>query len=83
VRVTDIEPGLSKTEFSLIRFKGKEDVAEGVYKDTEPLTPVDIAESVYWAASQPAHVNINTIELMATCQAFSPFNIVRGLKLKD
>lgn len=83
IRVTDIEPGLAKTEFSVVRFKGNDDVAENLYKDTKPLTPDDIAESVYWAASQPAHVNVNAIEIMPTCQAFLGLNIVRGLDLKE
>jgi 3-hydroxy acid dehydrogenase/malonic semialdehyde reductase len=79
VRVTDIEPGLcGGTEFSTVRFHGDEDKAAGVYKGTQPLTAEDIAEAVHWAASLPAHVNINIIELMPTCQAAGPFNVVRS-----
>ena len=78
VRVTDIEPGLcGGTEFSSVRFGGDEDKAAGVYKGTQPLTAEDIAEAVFWATALPSHVNINIIELMPTCQAAGPFNIVR------
>jgi 3-hydroxy acid dehydrogenase/malonic semialdehyde reductase len=79
VRVTDIEPGLcGGTEFSTVRFRGDQDKADGVYKGTQPLTAEDIAEAVHWAASLPAHVNINVIELMPTCQAAGPLNVVRS-----
>jgi len=78
VRVTDIEPGLcGGTEFSVVRFGGDKEKAAGVYDGTQPLTAVDVAEAVHWAATLPAHVNINIIELMPTCQAAGPFNIAR------
>jgi len=79
VRVTDIEPGLcGGTEFSVVRFGGDKEKAAGVYDGTQPLTAVDVAEAVHWAATLPAHVNINIIELMPTCQAAGPFNVVRA-----
>jgi len=77
IRVTNIEPGLAETEFSVVRFHGDQSKADGVYQGLSPLTPQDIAESIYWSASQPAHVNINRIELMPTCQAFSQLSISR------
>jgi 3-hydroxy acid dehydrogenase / malonic semialdehyde reductase len=78
VRVTCIEPGLSGgTEFSVVRFQGDERKASAVYAGVEPLEPADIAESVHWAASQPAHVNVNTIELMPVAQSFAPFQVHR------
>jgi 3-hydroxy acid dehydrogenase/malonic semialdehyde reductase len=77
VRVTNIEPGLAETEFSVVRFKGDGERASSLYAGTEPLTAKDIADAVFWAASRPAHVNINTIELMPVCQAFSPLMISR------
>ena len=80
IHATDIEPGLAETEFSEVRFKGDKDKAAGVYNDVDPLKPDDIADAVFWAASRPQNVNINRIEMMAGAQAFSPFNIVRGLK---
>ena len=79
VRVTCVEPGLAGgTEFSVVRFQGDKDKADAVYAGTQPLTPDDIAEAVYWAASLPAHVNINTIELMPVAQSFAPFQVHRA-----
>lgn len=78
VRVTCIEPGLSGgTEFSLVRFHGDSEQANTVYAGTQPLRAEDIAESVYWATSQPAHVNVNTIELMPVAQSFAPLQVYR------
>lgn len=78
VRVTDIEPGLAGgTEFSQVRFKGDEKRAAAVYQGTDPLTAEDIAEAIYWVATRPAHVNINTLELMPVCQAFAPLSVKR------
>jgi len=78
VRVTNIEPGLcGETEFSEIRFKGDKEKADAVYAGVEYLTPQDIAETVYWVASRPQHVNINSISLMPTAQSFGGFSITR------
>jgi 3-hydroxy acid dehydrogenase/malonic semialdehyde reductase len=79
VRATNLAPGLcGGTEFSNVRFKGNDTAAAKVYEGTTPLTPQDIADTAYWIATQPAHININTIEMMPTCQGFSPFAIKRG-----
>ena len=75
IRVTNIEPGLAETEFSVVRFHGNQEKADGIYQKVSPLVAEDIAESIYWSASMPAHVNINRIEIMPTCQAFSPLSI--------
>lgn len=77
VRVTNIEPGLAETEFSLVRFNGDQQKADNVYTGMDPLTGSDIAETVWWSTSQPAHVNINRIELMPTCQSFAPLALHR------
>jgi len=78
VRVTDIEPGLcGGTEFSTVRFAGDQAKADAVYQGTTPLTAEDIAEAVAWVVHLPAHVNINRIEMMPTCQSTGPFNIKR------
>ena len=69
IRVTSIEPGMVDTEFSIVRFKGDTSRAAAVYVNAEPLHAEDIAETIRWAIAQPPHVNINRIELMATCQA--------------
>lgn len=78
VRATTIAPGLcGGTEFSNVRFKGDDAAAAKVYEGTVPLNAGDIAETAYWIATLPAHVNINYIEMMPTCQGFSPFMIKR------
>lgn len=78
VRVTSVEPGMAGgTEFSTVRFEGDRDRAAAVYAGTQPLEADDIAEAVEWAAAQPAHVNINRIEMMPTVQSFAPFQIHR------
>ena len=79
VRTTNIAPGLcGGTEFSNVRFRGNDDAAAKVYEGTVPLTAVDIAESAYWIATLPPHVNINYIEMMPTCQGFGPLTIKRN-----
>ncbi len=79
IRVTDIEPGMvSGSEFSKIRFGGDESKAAAVYAGTTSLSPEDIAETASWIVSQPAHMNINRIEMMPTCQASGPFAVKRG-----
>ncbi|MEB3767325.1 SDR family NAD(P)-dependent oxidoreductase [Acinetobacter sp. MD2] len=76
VRVTNIEPGLcGGTEFSVVRFHGNADKAQQLYQNTAPLLPEDIANTVAWIVSQPAHVNINRIELMPTSQSFNPLKV--------
>ena len=78
VRVTCIQPGMAETEFSQVRFKGDAEKAAGVYQGTEPLTAADIAETVFWAVSRPAHVNINTLEVMSVDQAWGPLMVHRS-----
>jgi 3-hydroxy acid dehydrogenase/malonic semialdehyde reductase len=78
IRVTDIQPGLAGgTEFSQVRFKGDEKRAAAVYEGTTPLVPEDIAEAVYWVATRPAHVNVNTMQIMPVCQAYGPLPVKR------
>ena len=78
VRVTDIQPGLcGGTEFSEVRFKGDAAKAESIYSGTQPLTAEDIADTVQWVVSRPAHVNINAVSMMPVCQAFGPLAIKR------
>ncbi|WP_164019810.1 SDR family NAD(P)-dependent oxidoreductase [Pyxidicoccus trucidator] len=78
VRVTDIEPGLvGGTEFSNVRFKGDEARAASPYANTQPLTPEDIADTVHWVTTRPAHVNINIVSLMPVVQSFGPLPIKR------
>jgi NADP-dependent 3-hydroxy acid dehydrogenase YdfG len=69
IKVTGIHPGMVETEFSIVRFKGDETRAQSVYKGLQPLTAEDIAETIYWVASRPAHVNINELVIMPSVQA--------------
>lgn len=69
LRVTNIEPGLvGGTEFSNVRYKGDDRRASQVYEGTTALTAEDVTEAVFWVASLPAHVNINTLEMMPVSQ---------------
>ncbi|MTH46082.1 bifunctional NADP-dependent 3-hydroxy acid dehydrogenase/3-hydroxypropionate dehydrogenase YdfG [Intestinirhabdus alba] len=79
VRVTDIEPGLvGGTEFSNVRFKGDDAKADKTYENTVALTPEDVSEAVWWVATLPAHVNINTLEMMPVTQSFAGLSVHRG-----
>jgi len=79
VRVTDIEPGLcGGTEFSEVRFGGDAERAAKLYEGTVPINAEDIAEAVSWVLHLPAHVNINRIEMMPTCQASGPLTVKRA-----
>lgn len=71
IKVTNIAPGAAETEFSLVRFKGNEENAKSVYEGYTPLYAEDIAETIYFVTSRPAHVNINDLVIMPTAQANS------------
>lgn len=77
VRVTNIEPGMTESEFSLVRFGGDQEKADKSYMGTKPLTPKDIAEIVFWTTNLPPHININRMEVMPICQSHSGFDIDR------
>ncbi len=82
IRVTNIEPGLSETEFSIVRMHGDTAAAKNIYQGTDPITGDDIAEIVYWVSSVPAHININSVEVMPVCQGCGPFAIHRNNELR-
>jgi NADP-dependent 3-hydroxy acid dehydrogenase YdfG len=69
VRVTEIAPGLTETEFSLVRFDGDQQKADDTYRGTEPLHAPEVAECIRWAAAQPSHVNIDEIVIRPRDQA--------------
>jgi NADP-dependent 3-hydroxy acid dehydrogenase YdfG len=69
IKVSNLAPGAAETEFSIVRFKGDTKTADQVYDGYDPLIAHDIAETVWFLASRPAHVNINDITIMATAQA--------------
>lgn len=78
VRVTNIEPGMSETEFSLVRFKGDPHKAAKVYEGAEPLTPDNIADIIWWVTALPGNVNINSLEVMSIDQSWGPFAVHRA-----
>jgi len=69
IKVTEINPGMVETEFSVVRFKGDEDRAKKVYENLEPLIADDIADAIWYVVSRPKHVNINDMLIMPTAQA--------------
>jgi len=78
IRVTDIEPGLcGGTEFSNVRFKGDDERAAGVYENIRFIRPEDIADTALWLYRRPAHMNVNTIEIMPVAQSFGALPVVR------
>ena len=79
VRVSNIEPGMAETNFSNVRFKGDAEKADKVYAGTKPLTAEDIADIIYWVNATPSHVNVNTLEVMPTCQAWSALTVNREM----
>jgi 3-hydroxy acid dehydrogenase/malonic semialdehyde reductase len=78
VHVTDIAPGLcGGTEFSNVRFRGDAEKADAVYAGTTPLNADDIADAIHWVVTRPAHVNINSIQMMPVIQAPGPLAVKR------
>lgn len=69
IRVTNIEPGMVETEFSIVRHKGDMERARRVYADTRPLKPADVAETILWCCARPPHVNVQELVLYPTDQA--------------
>jgi len=77
VRVTSFEPGMTETEFTVVRTGGNQEASDKLYRGANPMTPEDIAEVLFWIASLPPHMNINRIELMPVSQSFAGFTINR------
>ena len=78
VRVTSIEPGMTETEFTLVRTGGDQTASDALYGGAQPMTGEDIAETLFWVATLPAHLNINALELMPVSQSFAGFQVARG-----
>ena len=77
VRVTSIEPGMAETEFTIVRTGGDKDASDKLYAGMHPMTAEDIAETIWWVATLPSHLNINALELMPVSQSFAGFVIHR------
>ncbi len=78
VRVTNIEPGLAETEFSLVRFHGDAAQAAKPYEGISPLTAEDVAETIFWSCTLPRRINVNRLQVMPVMQAFGPFAFKRS-----
>jgi len=77
VRVTSIEPGMAETEFTIVRTGGDKEASDKLYAGMNPMTADDIAETIWWVASLPPHLNINAVELMPVSQSFAGFTVTR------
>lgn len=77
VRVTSIEPGMAETEFTLVRNGGDQAASNALYAGIDPMTAEDLANTILWVATQPAHLNFNSIELMPTRQNWAGFSTNR------
>ena len=77
VRVTTIEPGMAETEFTVVRTHGDQAASDKLYTGANPMTADDIAESIFWVAMLPPHLNINRLEIMPTSQSFAGFQVHR------
>jgi serine 3-dehydrogenase len=79
VRVTNIEPGMAETEFTLVRTGGDQVASDRMYHGAHPITADDIAETVWWIANLPSHLNVNRIELMPVSQSAAGLQVARDL----
>jgi serine 3-dehydrogenase len=77
VRVTSIEPGMAETEFTVVRNGGDQAASDALYAGIEPMTAEDLANTILWVASQPSHLNFNSIEVMPTRQSWAGFAMTR------
>ncbi|MBA3668091.1 MAG: SDR family NAD(P)-dependent oxidoreductase [Sphingomonas sp.] len=77
VRVTSIEPGMVETEFTLVRNGGDQAASDALYAAMDPMTAEDIADTIWWVATLPPHLNINALELMPVTQSWAGFAVER------
>lgn len=77
VRVTDIEPGMAETEFTLVRTHGDQAASDKLYAGAQPMMADDIAEQIFYVATLPPHLNINRLEIMPVTQSFAGFQVAR------
>ena len=77
MRVTTLEPGMAQTEFTLVRTHGDQAASDKLYAGMQPITAQDIADTLWWIANLPPHLNVNRLEMMPTRQSFAGFQIHR------
>jgi serine 3-dehydrogenase len=77
VRMTSIEPGMAETEFTLVRTGGDQSASDRLYAGAHPITPGDIADTIWWIANLPPHLNINRIEVMPVNQSAAGLQVAR------
>ena len=77
VRVTSIEPGMVETEFTIVRNGGDQAASDALYADMDPMTAEDLADTLWWVATLPPHLNINALELMPVSQSWGGFAVTR------
>ena len=77
VRVTSIEPGMAETEFTLVRNGWDQSASDKLYAGSDPMTAEDLADLFWWVANLPAHLNVNTLELMPVRQSWAGFAVDR------
>ncbi|HWU75124.1 MAG TPA: SDR family NAD(P)-dependent oxidoreductase [Rhodanobacter sp.] len=77
VRVSSIEPGMAETEFTLVRTGGDQAASDNLYAGAHPITASDIADTIWWIANLPPHLNINRVEVMPVSQSAAGLQIAR------
>jgi serine 3-dehydrogenase len=77
VRVTNIEPGMAETEFTLVRTGGDQAASDQLYRGAEPITAQDIADAVWWVANLPPHLDITRLEVMPVSQSAAGLQVAR------
>jgi serine 3-dehydrogenase len=78
VRVTSIEPGMAETEFTLVRTGGDQAASDQLYDSVGPITASDIADTIWWVANLPPHLNVNRLEVMPVNQSAAGLQVHRG-----
>ncbi|MDQ6646903.1 MAG: SDR family NAD(P)-dependent oxidoreductase [Pseudomonadota bacterium] len=78
VRVTSIEPGMAETEFTLVRTGGDQSASDQLYAGAQPITASDMADTLWWVANLPPHLNINRLEVMPVSQSAAGLQVHRG-----
>ncbi|GAA5002869.1 SDR family NAD(P)-dependent oxidoreductase [Pseudoluteimonas lycopersici] len=78
VRVTALEPGMAETEFTLVRTHGDQAASDALYAGMDAMSAQDIADTIFWIANLPPHLNVNRLEMMPTRQSFAGFQLARA-----